>query len=137
MFNSNIRNIVFAVAVLGLAVAAGSSYSLVVNGQVSSEKAIVVGGKTYVPLSVLKSFGVSSSFLETVIVSSFFFAWSSCPPVRSDLRKLSLIHHSVLQLESSILQQHLRLQRRCMMSFLRFLLFSTSRQRRFALCCWG
>ena len=67
MFNSNIRNIVFAVAVLGLAVAAGSSYSLVVNGQVSSEKAIVVGGKTYVPLSVLKSFGVSSSLKGTTL----------------------------------------------------------------------
>ena len=40
--------------------AAGLSYKLVVNGQVSSEQAIVVNGKTYVPLGVLKSFGINA-----------------------------------------------------------------------------
>jgi hypothetical protein len=49
-----------AFALAGLAVAQSSGYSLVVNGQVSSDKAIVVNGKTYVPLSALKSFVTSS-----------------------------------------------------------------------------
>ncbi|WP_019588397.1 hypothetical protein [Deinococcus apachensis] len=49
-------------ALLGsFALAAGLNYSVVVNGQVAPDQAIVVGGKTYVPLSVLKLLGVSSS----------------------------------------------------------------------------
>lgn len=67
MFNANIRGVALAVAILGLAVAASTSYNLVVNGQVSSEKAIVVNGKTYVPLAVLKSLGVTSSLKGTTL----------------------------------------------------------------------
>ena len=52
---------------LGAAVAASTSYSLVVNGQVVSDKAIVVNGKTYVPLSALKSLGVASSLKGTTL----------------------------------------------------------------------
>lgn len=44
-----------------LALAAGLSYSVVVNGQVAPDQAIVVNGKTYVPLSALKLLGVQSS----------------------------------------------------------------------------
>lgn len=44
-----------------LALAAGVNYSVIVNGQVAPDKAIVVGGKTYVPLSALKLLGVGSS----------------------------------------------------------------------------
>ena len=43
------------------ALAAGLNYSVIVNGQVAPDQAIVVGGKTYVPLSVLKLLGVPSS----------------------------------------------------------------------------
>ena len=43
-----------------LALAAGLNYSVVVNGQVASDQAIVVGGKTYIPLSALKLLGVQS-----------------------------------------------------------------------------
>ena len=54
------RLVLGSLALTGLAVAAGLSYKLVVNGQVSSEQAIVVNGKTYVPLGVLKSFGINA-----------------------------------------------------------------------------
>lgn len=50
-----------------LALAASTTYNLVVNGQVSNERAIVVNGKTYVPLSVLKSLGVTSSLKGTTL----------------------------------------------------------------------
>ena len=63
MFNRNLFTIVL-ISMLGIAVAAGSSYSLIVNAQVSNEKAIVVGGKTYVPLALLKSLGIASSAKE-------------------------------------------------------------------------
>jgi hypothetical protein len=57
------RKILIAGAVLigGLAIAQAVQRSLfiTVNGAVSSEKAIVVAGKSYVPVSVLKSFGVN------------------------------------------------------------------------------
>lgn len=43
------------------ALAAGLNYSVIVNGQVVPDQAIVVGGKTYVPLSALKLLGVPSS----------------------------------------------------------------------------
>ena len=43
------------------ALAAGLGYSVVVNGQVAPDQAIVVGGRTYVPLSALKLLGVQTS----------------------------------------------------------------------------
>jgi hypothetical protein len=69
MFNRNLAPIVL-ISMLGIAVAAGSSYSLVVNGQISKDTAIVVGGKTYVPLAVLKSLGVNSSLKGSTLTLS-------------------------------------------------------------------
>lgn len=43
-----------------LALAAGINYTVVIAGQVTPDKAIVVGGKTYIPLSALKFLGVNS-----------------------------------------------------------------------------
>jgi hypothetical protein len=57
----NIRFAVLALILAGFAVAQSSVYRLVMSGQVSSEKAIVVAGRTYIPLSTLKTLGVSSS----------------------------------------------------------------------------
>ncbi|PYE53912.1 hypothetical protein [Deinococcus yavapaiensis] len=49
-------------ALLGtVALAASPTYSVIVNGQVAPDQAIVIGGKTYVPLTALKLLGVSSS----------------------------------------------------------------------------
>jgi hypothetical protein len=67
VFNRNPIALALAIATLGLALAAGSSYSLVINGQVFGDQAIVVGGKTYVPLSALKSLGVNSSLKGTTL----------------------------------------------------------------------
>ncbi len=67
MFNRNPFTVALAIAALGLAVAAGSSYSLIINGQVSKDQAIVVSGKTYVPLSALKTLGISSSLKGTTL----------------------------------------------------------------------
>ncbi|PZA05779.1 MULTISPECIES: hypothetical protein [unclassified Meiothermus] len=59
---SKVRFRIFTLVVLvGLALAAGGTYSIVVNGQVAPDKAIVVNGKTYVPLTVLKGLGVAYS----------------------------------------------------------------------------
>jgi hypothetical protein len=69
MFNRNLFSIVL-ISMLGITLAAGSSYSLIVNAQVSNEKAIVVGGKTYVPLTVLKSLGINSSLKGTTLTLS-------------------------------------------------------------------
>jgi hypothetical protein len=69
MFNRNLFFIVL-ISMLGFTLAAGSSYSLIVNAQVSNEKAIVVGGKTYVPLAVLKSLGIASSLKGTTLTLS-------------------------------------------------------------------
>jgi hypothetical protein len=69
MFNRNLFSIVL-ISMLGITLAAGSSYSLIVNAQVSNEKAIVVGGKTYVPLAVLKSLGIASSLKGTTLTLS-------------------------------------------------------------------
>jgi hypothetical protein len=69
MFNRNLFTIVL-ISMLAIAMAAGSSYSLIVNAQVSNEKAIVVGGKTYVPLAVLKSLGIASSLKGTTLTLS-------------------------------------------------------------------
>lgn len=55
------------VAAIGLALAAATSYSVIVNGQVADEKAIVVNGKTYIPLSTLKLLGISSSLKGTTL----------------------------------------------------------------------
>lgn len=53
---------VLALAALStVALAANVRYSVVVNGQVAPDGAIVVDGKTYVPLSALKLLGVNSS----------------------------------------------------------------------------
>ncbi len=66
----HIRSGIALMAVFGLALAANAGYSIVVNGQVSSEQAIVVNGKTYVPLAVLKSFGVTSSLKGSTLTLS-------------------------------------------------------------------
>ena len=64
------RTVLAAFVLVGLAVAQGAGYSLVVNGQVSSDKAIVVNGKTYVPLSALKSLNVTSSLKGSTLTLS-------------------------------------------------------------------
>jgi hypothetical protein len=61
---------IIGLVVLGLALAAGTTYSIVVNGQVAADKAIVVNGKTYVPLSALKALGVNSSLKGTTLTLS-------------------------------------------------------------------
>jgi hypothetical protein len=78
MFNRNLAAIVFVI-LLGIAFGAGSSYSLVVNGQISKETAIVVGDKTYVSLAVLKSLGVNSSLKGTTLTLSNSASSSSVP----------------------------------------------------------
>jgi len=55
------------VGLTGLALAATTSYSVIVSGQVAADKAIVVDGKTYVPLSALKLLGVTSSLKGTTL----------------------------------------------------------------------
>ncbi len=55
-----IRILSFAL-VATVALAAGVNYSVIVNGQVTPDQAIVVNGRTYVPLSALKLLGVNSS----------------------------------------------------------------------------
>ena len=67
MSNRNLVSLVLAVTLFGIALGAGSRYSLIVNGQTSKEQAIVVAGKTYVPLTVLKSLGINSSLKETTL----------------------------------------------------------------------
>ena len=47
--------------VLPFALGAGSTYNMVVNGEVAPGKALVVGGVTYVPLPTLRLLGVTSS----------------------------------------------------------------------------
>jgi hypothetical protein len=62
------KHTALALSLIGtLALAARVNYSVIVNGQVSSERAIVVSGKTYVPLALLKSLGVSSSLKGTTL----------------------------------------------------------------------
>ncbi|MER3555712.1 MAG: hypothetical protein C4331_15600 [Meiothermus sp.] len=55
-----LRIVILTIAA-SLALAASTTYSIVVNGQVAADKAIVVNGKTYLPISVLKELGVSYS----------------------------------------------------------------------------
>jgi hypothetical protein len=60
-----------AIALAGVAYAATTSLNLVINGEVSSAKAIVVNNQTYVPISALKSLGIAvSSKGNTVSLSS-------------------------------------------------------------------
>lgn len=51
----------FAWLLAGVALAAATTYKLVINNQAASSQAIVVGGKTYVPLEALQKAGVKSS----------------------------------------------------------------------------
>ena len=55
-----------------VALAAGLNYSVIVNGQVAPDQAIVVGGKTYVPLSALKLLGVNSSLKGSTLTLGAF-----------------------------------------------------------------
>ncbi|WP_027482230.1 hypothetical protein [Deinococcus pimensis] len=56
------RKLLLALVALGtVALAATTRLSLVVNGEVSSEKAIVVDGKTYVPVAALRALGVNAT----------------------------------------------------------------------------
>jgi hypothetical protein len=70
MSNRNLTGFAMALALFGIALGAGSRYSLTVNGQPSKETAIVVAGKTYVPLTVLKSLGIDSSLKGTTLTLS-------------------------------------------------------------------
>jgi hypothetical protein len=70
MSNRNPVTVVLAIMMLGIALGTGSSYSLVINSQTSKEQAIVVAGKTYVPLTVLKSLGINSSLKGTTLTLS-------------------------------------------------------------------
>jgi hypothetical protein len=68
---SKIKLWVGAIALAGVAYAATTSLNLVINGEVSSAKAIVVNNQTYVPISALKNLGiVVSSKGNTVSLSS-------------------------------------------------------------------
>ena len=66
MNRKRLKNVSLEVALLGTlaasspAHAAAPGYSVVVGGQIAPDQAIVVGGKTYVPLSALKLLGVNS-----------------------------------------------------------------------------
>lgn len=66
MFNPRLRTLAVLLAA-GMALAAGTTYSIVVGGQVMPDKAIVVNGKTYLPLSVLKELGVGYSLKGTTL----------------------------------------------------------------------
>lgn len=56
------KRVVISLAVLSsLALAASVNYSVIANGQLAPEQAVVVGGKTYVPLSALKLLGIHAS----------------------------------------------------------------------------
>lgn len=68
------------VSLSGLALAATTSYSLIVAGQVATDKAIVVSGKTYVPLSALKLLGVTSSLKGSTLTLAPGSAGSATSP---------------------------------------------------------
>jgi len=55
------KTLVIALALASVALAATSSLTLILNGKISSDKAISVNGKTYVPLSALSSLGIKVS----------------------------------------------------------------------------
>ncbi|WP_161881172.1 hypothetical protein [Deinococcus alpinitundrae] len=54
------RTLLAAALTLGL-LAPASAQTLILNGNVSADKTVVVGGKTYVPLSALSSLGIQVS----------------------------------------------------------------------------
>jgi len=54
------RTLLTAALTLGL-LAPASAQTLILNGKVSTDKTVVVGGKTYVPLSALQSLGIQVS----------------------------------------------------------------------------
>jgi hypothetical protein len=53
--------VVSAIFLLGLGFAAGTTYKLVIDGKAAANAAIVVNGKTYVPLEALKTAGVGAT----------------------------------------------------------------------------
>ncbi|MEY4531772.1 MAG: hypothetical protein RLZZ156_2493, partial [Deinococcota bacterium] len=82
------RKILIAGAVLlgslALAQAVQRSLNITINGASSSEKAIVVAGKSYVPVSALKSLGVNATASgSTLALSRAGGAAASTPPVLS------------------------------------------------------
>jgi hypothetical protein len=50
-----------AFGLAAVAIAAGKTFTLVLNGQIFKDKAITVSGKTYVPLSAIQALGVKVS----------------------------------------------------------------------------
>jgi hypothetical protein len=58
---------IFALVTFSLTLAQDLTYTVIVNGQVTEDKAVVIGGQTYVPLSALSSLGVTSSLDGTVL----------------------------------------------------------------------
>jgi hypothetical protein len=59
--------LVFAFVAFSLTLAQDLTYTVVVGGQVTQDKAVVINGQTYVPLSALSSLGVTSSLDGTVL----------------------------------------------------------------------
>jgi hypothetical protein len=53
--------VLLAFGLAAVAIAAGKTFTLVLNGQISKDKAITVSGKTYVPLSAIQALGVKVS----------------------------------------------------------------------------
>jgi hypothetical protein len=53
--------VLLAFGFAAVAIAAGKTFTLVLNGQISKDKAITVSGKTYVPLSAIQALGVKVS----------------------------------------------------------------------------
>ena len=65
------KTVLIALALAGVALAATQSLTLVLNGKISSKKAISVNGETYVPLSSLTALGIKvSSASGTVSLTS-------------------------------------------------------------------
>ncbi len=54
-------------SLLGVAAAAGTNYIIFVGGKASGEKAVMIGGELYVPLSVLKQAGLSATLNGTTL----------------------------------------------------------------------
>jgi hypothetical protein len=52
---------------LSLAFVSAQNYTVVINGQVAQDKAVVINGQTYLPLSTLNSLGVTWSLDGTVL----------------------------------------------------------------------
>ncbi|GGR07714.1 hypothetical protein [Deinococcus ruber] len=62
MNSHNIGFVIFStLALTSFALAATTTYRVIVNGQGAADQAIVVDGKTYVPLSAVKLLGVSTT----------------------------------------------------------------------------